>query len=146
MRDFRFLQGHLLYLFRTVEHLIPKEIIAIQNQSVIIVVVKAIQLKNVSRSMVFHLGGKKGKPQPGGVRGGNWNKANHTTTEREHPVVDAQALEKYNFMLKLFEGLSSTQGSSTDFSYHVTSQGMNQVQACTSKSWIIDTGATNHMT
>jgi hypothetical protein len=44
---------------------------------------------------------KKGKSQLGGVRGGNWNRANHTATERELPVVDAQALEKYNSKLKL---------------------------------------------
>ena len=61
-------------------------------------------------------------------------------------MVDAQALEKYNSKLKLSEDLSSTQGSSTNSSYHATSQGINHVQTSTPKSWIIDTGATNHMT
>ena len=79
----------------------------------------------------FPPGWKKGKPQPGGVRGGNWNRANHTATERELPVVDAQALEKYNSKLKLSEDLSSTQGSSTNSSYHATSQGINHVQTST---------------
>ena len=97
--------------------------------------------------MVFHLGGKKGgKSQPGGVRGANWNRANHIASEKELPVVDAQALEKYNSKLKLSEGSSSTQGSSTNSSYHATSQGIKHVQAYTNKPWIIDSGATNHMT
>jgi hypothetical protein len=81
-----------------------------------------------------------------GVRGANWNKANHTTSERELLVVDAQALEKYSSTLKLSEGSSSTQASSTISSYHANSQGMEHTQAHTPKPWIIDYGATNHMT
>jgi len=97
--------------------------------------------------MVFHMGGKKGgKSQPGGVRGANWNRANHIASEKELPVVDAQALEKYNSKLKLSEGSSFTQGSSTNSSYHATSQGIKHVQAYTNKPWIVDSGATNHMT
>jgi hypothetical protein len=97
--------------------------------------------------MVFHLGGKKGRgeSQSGGVRGTNWNQANHTVSEQELPMVDAQALEKYNSKLKLSEGSSSTQGSSTNASYHATSQGINHIQSYTHKLWIIDSEATNHM-
>ena len=61
-------------------------------------------------------------------------------------MVDAQALEKYNSKLKLSEGSSSTQGSSTNSSYHASSQGIKPVQDNSHKSWIIDSGATNHMT
>ena len=61
-------------------------------------------------------------------------------------MVDDQALEKYNFKLKLSEGSSSTEGSSTSSSFHATSQGIKHVQAYTNKSWVIDSGATNHMT
>ena len=89
---------------------------------------------------------KGGKSQPGGVRSANWNRANYTTPERKLPVVDDQALEKYNSKLKLSEGSSSTEGSSTSSSFHATSQGIKHVQAYTNKSWVIDSGATNHMT
>ena len=61
-------------------------------------------------------------------------------------MVDAQALKKYNSKLKLSEGSSSTQGSSTNSSYHATSQGIKHIQTHTNKSWVIDSGATNHMT
>ena len=61
-------------------------------------------------------------------------------------MIDTQALDKYNSKLKLFEGPSSTQGSSTNSSYHATSQGIKPVQAYAHKSWIIDSGVTNHMT
>lgn len=72
----------------------------------------------------FPPGWKKGKSQPGGVRGGgNWNRANHTASERKLPVVDAQALEKYNSKLKISEDSTSTQCSSTNSSYHATFQG-----------------------
>ncbi|WVZ80039.1 LOW QUALITY PROTEIN: hypothetical protein U9M48_027554 [Paspalum notatum var. saurae] len=89
---------------------------------------------------------KKGKTQPGRNRGGNWNKANHTASERELPVVDAQALEKYNSKLKLSEDPSSTHGSFTAASFQATSQGIKNAQVYTPRSWIIDSGATNHMT
>ena len=95
----------------------------------------------------FPPGWKKGeKSQPRGVRGANWNRAHHTASEKELPVVDTQALEKYNSKIKLSEGSSSTQGSSTNSSYHATSQGIKHVQTHTNKSWVIDSGATNHMT
>jgi hypothetical protein len=94
----------------------------------------------------FPPGWKKGGSQSRGVRGANWNRANHIASEKELPVVDAQALEKYNSKLKLSKGLPSIQGSSTDSSYHATSQGIKQVQTYTHKPWIIDSGATNHMT
>jgi hypothetical protein len=63
-------------------------------------------------------------------------------------MVDAQALEEYKSMLKLNEGSPSTQGSSSvDSSFHATSQGMKpHVRVTPTKSWIIDSGATNHMT
>jgi hypothetical protein len=73
------------------------------------------------------------------------DKGHTIASEKELPVVDAQALEKYNSKLKLFEGSSSTQGSSTNSSYHATSQGIKHVQAYTNKPWIIDSRATNHM-
>ena len=61
-------------------------------------------------------------------------------------MVDAQALKKYNSKLKLSEGSSSIQGSSTNSSYHASSQGIKPVQDNSHKSWIIDSGATNYMT
>jgi len=73
----------------------------------------------------FPPGWKKwGKSQPGGARSANWNRANYTTPERKLPVVDDQALEKYNskLKLKLSEGSSSTEGSSTNSNFHATSQ------------------------
>ncbi|WVZ64613.1 hypothetical protein U9M48_014108 [Paspalum notatum var. saurae] len=60
--------------------------------------------------------------------------------------ADAQALEKYNSKLKLSEEPSSTHDSSIDSGYHAPSQGTKIVQVYTPKSWIIDSGATNHMT
>jgi len=52
----------------------------------------------------FPPGWKKGeKSQPGGVRGANWNRAHHTASEKELPVVDTQALDKYNSKLKLLK-------------------------------------------
>jgi len=97
--------------------------------------------------MVFHLGGRNGgKSQPGGVRSANWNQANYTTPEKGLPVVDDHALEKYNSKLKLSEGSSSTEGSSTNSSFHATFQGIKHIQAYTNKPWVIDSGATNHMT
>jgi hypothetical protein len=61
-------------------------------------------------------------------------------------VLDSQALETYNSKLKLYEGSSSTQGSSNNSSYHATSQGIKPIQAYTYKPWVINFGATNHMT
>ena len=94
----------------------------------------------------FPPGWKKGGNLSQGELGANWNRAHHTASEKELPVVDTQALDKYNSKLKLSGGPSSTQGSSTNSSYHATSQGIKPVQPYAHKSWIIDSGATNHMT
>jgi hypothetical protein len=66
-------------------------------------------------------------------------------------VVDVRALEEFNSKLKLSESLASSQGNSkVDSGLISTShQGMKLHQAnitAKSKPWIIDTGATNHMT
>ncbi|XP_066384599.1 uncharacterized protein [Miscanthus floridulus] len=71
---------------------------------------------------------KGGKSQPGGVRGANWNRANHIASEKELPVVDAQALEKYNSKLKLSEGSSSTQGASNLFTSYIPCSGKDKVR------------------
>ena len=61
-------------------------------------------------------------------------------------MVDMQALDKVKSKIKLSEGLSSSHCfSKADSSLNVTSQGIKSHQA-QPKSWIIDTGATNHMT
>ncbi|XP_024318149.1 uncharacterized protein LOC112271996 isoform X2 [Brachypodium distachyon] len=55
---------------------------------------------------------EKGKTRSGGVQSVNRRQANHTTSLREPPVVDARALEEFNSKLKLSESLSSSQGTS----------------------------------
>jgi hypothetical protein len=92
-------------------------------------------------------GWKRERYQSGGAHGGKWSQANYTKPEGELPMVDAQALEEYKSKLKLNEGPPSTQGySSADSSFHATSQGMKpHVPITPTKSWIIDSGATNHM-
>ena len=96
----------------------------------------------------FPPGWKKGKSQPRGSQSGKLNRANHTAAEEESQVVDAQALEEFRSKLKVSEGLSPTKGSSTaDSSFHAMSQGTNpHALEKESKYWIIDSGATNHMT
>ena len=67
-------------------------------------------------------------------------------------MVDVRALEDFTSKIRLSEDLSSFQDSSkAETSLHATShQGMTPHQThnstTQSKSWIIDTGATNHMT
>jgi transposase InsO family protein len=98
----------------------------------------------------FPPGWQKGRSQQGGVVGGKWKNANHAAPTGEVPAVDLQALEEFKSKLKISEGSSSSQGSSkADSSFFVTSEGMkSQAHTSTtqSRSWIIDTGATNHMT
>jgi hypothetical protein len=99
----------------------------------------------------FSSGWKKGRTQPGGARGGKWNQANHTQPDGELLVVDVQALKEYKSKLKVSEGSTSSQGSSTTASsFHATSQGIKPYHMHLSKvrpkPWIIDSGATNHMT
>lgn len=100
--------------------------------------------------MVFHLGEKKGRTQPGGAQGGRWNQANHTQPNKELPVVDVKALEEYKSKLKVLGGPTSSKGSSiADSNFHATSQGIKpyhtHVSKVQPKPWIIDSGATNHM-
>jgi len=93
-------------------------------------------------------GWKKERYQAGGAHSGKWSEANHTKPDGQLPMVDVQALKEYESKLKLNEGSSSAQGSSTaDSSFHATSQGMKpHVFVNPPKPWIIDSGATNHMT
>ena len=87
---------------------------------------KGYAIEKCFRLHGFPPGWKKGrKSQPWGVQGANWNRAHHTASEKELPIVDTQALDKYSSKLKLFEGPSSTQSFSTNFSYHATSEGIN---------------------
>lgn len=107
--------------------------------------------KRHTEDMCFELHGyppwwEKGKSQPGGARGSTKRQANHTATTRELPVVDMQALEEFKSNLKLSEDSSSSHTSSkADSSLNVIAQGMKPHQT-QSNLWIIDTGATNHMT
>ena len=95
---------------------------------------------------------EKGKSQPGEGQGAHKRQANLTTSKRELPVVDVRALEDFTSKIRLSEDLPSFQDSSkAETSLHATSlQGITPHQThnstMQSKSWIIDTGATNHMT
>ena len=72
----------------------------------------------------------KGRSQLGGARGSNKRQANYTTSARELPMVDMQALEEFKSKLKLSDGLSSSQGSSkVDSSLNAITQGMKSHQA-----------------
>ncbi|CAM0907657.1 unnamed protein product [Alopecurus aequalis] len=72
----------------------------------------------------FPPGWKKGRSQQGGVLGGKWKQANHTSPVGEVPVADVQALEEFKSKLKLSEGSSSSQAfSKADSSLFVTSEG-----------------------
>uniref|UniRef100_A0ACD5V2D5 Uncharacterized protein n=1 Tax=Avena sativa TaxID=4498 RepID=A0ACD5V2D5_AVESA len=94
----------------------------------------------------------KGRSRSGGVQAAIKRQANHITSVQDSPVVDARALEEFNSKSRLSEGTSSSQGPSKAESsvLATTSQGKECHQAYTttsqSKPWIIDTGATNHMT
>jgi hypothetical protein len=98
----------------------------------------------------FPPGWQKGRSRQGGAVGGKWKHANHVAPTGEVPMVDLQALEEFKSKLKISEGSSSSQGSSkANSSFFVTSEGMkSQAHTSTthSRSWIIDTEATNHMT
>ena len=91
----------------------------------------------------FPSGWKKGgKSQSGGAPGTSSRGANVTAPVREFPVVDSRAPD-YNSKLKFSESASSAEGSSTSSSFHATSQdNTNRIHT----PWIIDSGATNHMT
>ncbi|XP_037425358.1 uncharacterized protein LOC119290813 isoform X1 [Triticum dicoccoides] len=95
---------------------------------------------------------EKGKSRPGGVHGANKKQANLTTSKGELPVVDVRALEDFTSKLRLSEGSSTSQDSSkAESSFYINShQGMKPHQTHTSTTqsnpWVIDTGATNHMT
>jgi hypothetical protein len=83
----------------------------------------------------------KGRTQTGGVQGSSlkFNQADRTTTMGKVPVVDVHALEEFKSKLRLSESPSpSIASSKVDSSFHVSSTQP--------RSWIIDTGATNHMT
>ncbi|CAM0883972.1 unnamed protein product [Alopecurus aequalis] len=54
----------------------------------------------------------KGRPRPGGAQAASKRQANHITSVRDSPVVDARALEEFSSKLRLSEGTSSSQGPS----------------------------------
>jgi hypothetical protein len=95
---------------------------------------------------------EKGRSKQGGVHGAGKRQSNHVASVREQPVVDIRALEEFTSKLKLSECSSSSQATSkADSSLIATSQqGMECHQAHSSinhsNPWIINTGATNHMT
>lgn len=80
----------------------------------------------------------------GDARGIKQDRVHLTSSAGELPAVAAQALEEFKSKLMA----SSTDGPSASTSSFHASRGVNQSQISNSSnnSWIIDSGATNHMT
>jgi hypothetical protein len=94
----------------------------------------------------------KGRQWSGGVQAASKRQANHVTSVQDSLVPDSRDLEEFNSKGRLCEGASYSKGpykaESTLLATSSQGKECHHARSTTSQSkpWIIDTGATNHMT